>query len=155
MPNMMDLPLRDIHLPDPVSWWPLAFGWWLVFSGVVLLILAAVMVLKRLLKPTLKKEASKALDHIERTFLENDDASQCLSELSTFLRRAMLSRKDSSKVAGVTGEAWLDLLDAPLGEHAFSQGIGRILLTGPYVPQVDKEEVVDLIQLCRQWVKTL
>ena len=24
------LPLRDLHLPDPIGWWPLAPGWWFV-----------------------------------------------------------------------------------------------------------------------------
>jgi hypothetical protein len=25
--------LRDIHLPEPISWWPLAPGWWFVIIG--------------------------------------------------------------------------------------------------------------------------
>ena len=24
------LPLRDLHLPEPVGWWPLAPGWWVI-----------------------------------------------------------------------------------------------------------------------------
>ena len=26
------IPLRDLHLPDAISWWPLAPGWWLAIA---------------------------------------------------------------------------------------------------------------------------
>ena len=29
------LPLRDLHLPEPINWWPLAPGWWLVIALVL------------------------------------------------------------------------------------------------------------------------
>lgn len=32
--------LRDIHLPKPISWWPLAPGWWILMA--IILILLAV-----------------------------------------------------------------------------------------------------------------
>ena len=38
---METLPLRDIHLPDPIGWWPLAPGWWGVL-GLVLLIISGI-----------------------------------------------------------------------------------------------------------------
>ena len=32
------IPLRDLHLPEAIGWWPLAPGWWLLIAlGVVLL----------------------------------------------------------------------------------------------------------------------
>ena len=31
--------LRDIHLPEPVSWWPPALGWWLVAMTVMTLLI--------------------------------------------------------------------------------------------------------------------
>jgi len=35
-PNPLDQ-LRDIHLPEPISWWPLAPGWWiLIITGCLL-----------------------------------------------------------------------------------------------------------------------
>ena len=26
------LPLRDLHLPEAVGWWPLAPGWWVLIA---------------------------------------------------------------------------------------------------------------------------
>ena len=30
--------LRDVHLPEPVSWWPLAPGYWIVLALVVVVL---------------------------------------------------------------------------------------------------------------------
>jgi len=151
----MELPLREIHLPEAIPWWPPAFGWGLVFAAACLLVWGAIFVLKKSLRPHLKKEASKVLDEIEKRFQENEDGAECLSELSKFLRRAMLSKQGAVHIGGVTGEAWLQLLDQQLGEPQFSQGAGRLLLSGPYVGRADGKEVADLIQLCRLWVEKL
>ena len=32
------LPLRDLHLPDAIGWWPLAPGWWVVIALVAALL---------------------------------------------------------------------------------------------------------------------
>jgi hypothetical protein len=31
-PNIDLSQLKDIHLPDDISWWPLAIGWWLLIT---------------------------------------------------------------------------------------------------------------------------
>ncbi|HPY40873.1 MAG TPA: DUF4381 domain-containing protein, partial [Thiolinea sp.] len=36
--NPTELPLRDIHLPPEISWWPLAWGWWALLALVVLIL---------------------------------------------------------------------------------------------------------------------
>ncbi|MBL4711699.1 MAG: DUF4381 domain-containing protein [Gammaproteobacteria bacterium] len=42
--NEQALNLKDIHLPEPILWWPLAPGWWMViallFVAVGLLVIA-------------------------------------------------------------------------------------------------------------------
>lgn len=149
--KVVDLPLRDIHLPDSISWWPLAPGWLLILAAILACSIIAVIFIRKFRKPTLKKSAIKALDLIENTFQQNQDPKLCISELSRFLRRVVIS-KNSLKHAGVTGQAWLQLLDKPLKEPEFSQGIGKILLTGPYQPNVERESVLQLINLCRKWV---
>ena len=34
----MTLPLRDLHLPEPVGWWPPAPGWWILLLLVTTLL---------------------------------------------------------------------------------------------------------------------
>ena len=151
----MELPLREIHLPDPVSVWTLAIGWWIVFGLILTLIFISFTVVRKLLKPTLKKQAKKLLGEIEKSFLETGDATHCIAAISVFLRRIVLSQKHSEILAGLTGVAWLKLLDQQLKEPEFSQGIGQILLTGPYSLKADQSEVLGVIQLCKKWVNTL
>ena len=33
--DVSQLPLRDIHLPGSVGWWPPAIGWWLLAALVL------------------------------------------------------------------------------------------------------------------------
>lgn len=153
---MNELPLRDIHLPDPISWWPLAIGWWIVLGCVILFSILAACLAKRFLKSTLRKEAAKELDKIEMMFQKTEDTSQCVSALSALLRRAAISQKDNGKkAAGLTGRKWLERLDQPLDKPEFSQGIGQLLITAPYQPSIDKESAAQLIELCRKWVNIL
>jgi uncharacterized protein DUF4381 len=153
---MNELPLRDIHLPDPISWWPLAIGWWLAFGIALFLILFTWLILKKWFQPTLRKEATITLDLIEAHFHQTEDPVRCLTDLSVFLRRVILSQKKYPRgSAGLTGQAWLKLLDQQLDKPEFSQGIGQVLGLGPYQSRAEKESISQIIQLCRRWVKSL
>lgn len=154
-PNAIDLPLRDIHLPDPISWWPLAIGWWIVLALVIILGLITFFVVKRKLQPTLKKEAVAKLASIEEAFIQHKNPSICLTELSALMRSVIISQDHSKNVAGLTGKAWLEFLDKSLEQPEFSQGVGKLLLDGPYRPVNDSNEVSQLIQLCHKWVQRL
>lgn len=151
-----DLPLRDIHLPAAISWWPPALGWWLSALAISLLIILTIILIRKWLKPTLKKQASKTLTLIETTFQQNGDASHCLQELSIFLRRVTLSKQQlPAKTAGLTGQDWLKVLDQQLDTPEFSQGVGQILLSGPYQRHVETQDIAQLLQICRKWIQRL
>lgn len=150
-----DLPLREIHLPEPIHWWPLAFGWWILFFLLLVVIVLSYFGIRDLLRPNLKREASKVLNEIENNFEETRDSSKCISDISFFLRRVALSRNTSPHIAGITGEEWLKYLDQDLGQPEFSKGAGQILLTGPYCQNSDAEKITQLLLLCHKWVKTL
>lgn len=149
---METLPLRDIHLPDPISWWPPAIGWWIVSVAAVLLIATAVWLIRRWRQVTVAKLALRELDALQKD--STLGMTEKLRRLSILLRRAGLSAYPREDVAGLTGEDWLEWLDRPLGTPRFSRGVGRALLDAPYRP-VGDADMDRLIALCRDWLKAL
>lgn len=103
--------LRDIHLPDPVSIWPLAPGWWLL-GGLLLLAgtAAALVWVRRQREPVWSKVAAEELAGIEATFVVQRDVVVLATSLSSLLRRTVLARFPEEKVAALRGDAWFELL---------------------------------------------
>ncbi len=147
---MEPLPLKDIHLPAAIGWWPPAPGWWLLPLVIVLLWLAARYLYRRLTRKTAIHTAQTLL----KTLSKQTDTLQTLTALSALLRRTAISIDGRSQVAGLRGHAWLEYLDRSLPESAFSQGIGRCLADAHYRPGVtDDIDLPALIALCERWLK--
>ena len=128
-----EIPLRDLHLPDAIGWWPLAPGWWLlIVLAVAALAWLAWRLAARRRRAAARRQALGQLESIGRCWAESGDAVGTARELSTLLRRAMLAYSPRSDVAGLTGDAWLHWLDRDLPDRAFTQGPGRCLLDLPY-----------------------
>ena len=149
-----ELPLRDIHLPNPISWWPLTSECWLLIAIIILLVS---FLSWWMMRPSLKKEALEALAAIEHAFQESENGAQCVADLSILLRRVVMSerRQLHKKNVCLTGEAWLNLLDKKLKTPEFSQGVGKILISGPYQPYVHPDDVKELLALSKTWVRKL
>lgn len=149
---MEPLPLRDIHLPEPVGWWPPAPGWWLLAILMPALTAGLIWLVRRRRRMTPIKLALRELD-----FLQGDadlGADAKLRRLSILLRRTALTLYPRHSVAGLTGEDWLRWLDETLGEPRFSQGPGRILAEAPYRP-VPAAHLDEVLALCRDWLRVL
>ena len=71
------LPLRDIHLPDAVAWWPPAFGWWIVAALVVLLGIALSV---RTWQQRRHRAARRALKDIVRALHSGAAPAECVSD---------------------------------------------------------------------------
>lgn len=150
MPPVQDLPLRDIHLPEAISWFPPALGWWLLIIFVPIISYFLIALLQKIFKKTALKEAQKLLQQ-----LQNNDALSPLekvSELSMLLRRVSISRDEKS--GGLTGRAWLDYLDSALNDAPFKNGIGRCLVDAPYQKELPADvDVSALFELVKRWLK--
>ncbi|MEZ4601049.1 MAG: DUF4381 domain-containing protein [Syntrophotaleaceae bacterium] len=151
-PSVIDpqtLPLRDIHLPDPVSWWPPAPGWWLLTILALALTAGSGWLYVRYRRGRYRRLALAELDRLDT--LPDAELAAGLSQL---LRRAALCHFNRADCAGLNGEKWLEFLDRPFADRPFTEGIGRCLLEAPYRPDVqfDRKELADL---CRRWLTSL
>lgn len=150
-----NLPLRDIHLPPAISWWPPAPGWWLLLFAFVLLIVALYALCKHRQRRHFRRLALCQLEELERQYAAQADTQQLLRGLSRLLRQTTLLHFPQSGCAGLVGDAWLAFLDQRLDEKPFSQGVGRLLAEGPYLPQNTAIDAAALLSLCRRWLQQL
>ena len=147
------IPLRDLHLPEAIGWWPLAPGWWVViglaFIGLGFLVR---LWLRKRSRGAARRYALRQLDAIVRQFDEQKDPVAFGSNLSELLRRTMLAYAPRLDIAGLTGEEWLRWLDRDLAQPVFSNGPGRQILDLPYrrpgseLPDSDIDRLVSAVR---------
>jgi hypothetical protein len=146
------LQLRDIHLPDSVSWWPPAPGYWLILIIIALLLLGVWLFLRWRRQQKLKRVIQDEFRRIERDFQQSNDALQLTRELSVLLRRVSLACFPNTGCESMVGEHWLSFLDQQLQDsYEFVGGVGQILVTAPYSKQVDVN-AQGLLALCQRWI---
>jgi hypothetical protein len=156
-PNQPDplAALRDIHLPEAVSFWPLAPGWWIAL-GIMVGLAVAIHALIVLRRRSLKRAALAELAEIEARYEGDGDVSSLALRLSTLLRRVALTRFRRREVASLAGVDWSSFLlrtGRKLGLSAEqAQGLGRAIYAGRYGLN-DEEAPSRWIGASRRWIR--
>lgn len=158
--DFSQLPLRDIHLPGPIPWWPPAPGWWLLAAlAIAGLFLIGLYYYRR----REQRAARRALNRVRAALAQGAEPVGCLQQVSTVLRRFVMttaskhSRPETPAAAipGLIGEPWLAYLDSLWQRDAFRNGPGRLLLAAPYgrPNTVTRDDALALTQLCAEWLR--
>ncbi|NNE60276.1 MAG: DUF4381 domain-containing protein [Woeseia sp.] len=146
--NPEDIPLRDLHLPEAIGWWPLAPGWWFLLSLVAVgLLFAAWRALAAWQRGRPRRAALAELERLATEHVREDDLTSLAKGLSALLRRTMLAYAPRTDVARLTGDAWLNWLDRGLPRPVFSAGPGQSLGWLPYRKPRSTAESVDATAL--------
>ncbi|MCB1843195.1 MAG: DUF4381 domain-containing protein [Halioglobus sp.] len=146
--NPEDIPLRDLHLPEPIGWWPLAPGWWLLIAlaaaGLCWLLWRAWCQWRR---AAARRVALAELGRLAAAYQQDGNAVALARHLSALTRRTMLAYAPRTDIAGLTGEAWLSWLDRGLPTPLFASGAGRELESLPYRGELADTGQVDAAAL--------
>ncbi len=142
--------LRDIHLPAPISWWPLAYGWWVVI-GLGLAAAIGLVAYREIRRRTIRHRALQELARLGAT--EQADTASLARDVATLLKR-LVKIKDPV-VAADHGDAWVRRLQS--GPAPLPDRIARYLAQAPYAPlqaaNTDAPVREDLIVATRAWIK--
>lgn len=139
--------LRDIHLPDGVSAWPLAYGWW-----VVLLLLIGAVVLYRLFRLWLHKSKKLYALRLLKSINEPNviTASAAISEI---LRRICVYKYPQAAV--LQGQDWITFLNAH-SKFPINGKEADLLVNAPYMPLetslFDQSNLQKLKDFCARWI---
>ncbi len=148
--------LHDIEGLDPISFWPLALGWWILIAVLILLSLAIVWFTysKLAFRRSWKNDTLKKLAVLEKN-LSDSPARETVISLSEYLRRIALRRYSRKECAGLIGNTWLTWLSKQDVKGFDWEGKGKLLIDVPYSPlnhKLQGEQIKELIQAVRNWV---
>lgn len=148
------LPLRDIHLPAEIAWWPPAWGWWLLAAALVATLLIAAFFLRRRWQRKPQRECLRIIDRAQR-LAERGQTGPALGAVSVGLKRLAMTLYPEEPIAGLAGKPWLEWLDAHGANSGFASGPAAALALLPYRKRhPTHEESMAIIQAARVWARS-
>ena len=144
--------LRDVHLPPPISLWPPAPGWWVIFGLVMMGVIVFLWILRNRHRMPARRLAMKELRAIKQYYDTHQDDQWLVQRLSVMIRRYAIATFPRNEVAGLVGVSWLQFLDRSGRTNQFTDGVGCLLGSGPYQQQA-AVSVAELVPLVEHWIQ--
>ena len=148
--------LRDIHLPEAVSLWPLAPGWWAMLL-LFLVLAASLYLVSGWRRRSIKRAALREIEAVQHDFGSTGDLSELAVSLSCVLRRVSLARFARAEVAGLYGDDWLGFLAESGTGTGFPADVGVSIALAVYAgPNSILEPDGDAwIVAARDWIRRI
>jgi hypothetical protein len=156
--------LADIHLPEPISYWPPAPGWWLLVLLVI--ILMSWLAVKAWHAHRLRQICAHALHELDTAYhhylqAESPDRDQqnaarllFLNEFNAVLRRVSLWHFPNSGVASLGGAAWVDFIREKGESSLLTDEIADALAQGRFMTRCDVN-TEQLYRFGESWIGSL
>lgn len=153
--------LADIHLPEPVSFWPPAPGWWVL--AILLLFLVLWMSRKSFLANRRRKIKAQALNELEKcysTYSHDSDSDsnrlklRYVNEANSVLKRVALVHFPGAAVAGLGGPEWVGFIKDNGQSDLLTSEIADALSHGRFQTKLEIN-VDEMNNFATQWIASL
>jgi len=142
MQNAPAIQFNEILLPDPVSWWPIAWPWWLISATALLTLTFLVHFYLR------NKWRKHAINKVNQMVMSDDVAfAQACNRL---LKQVAISKlgKTCSNYHGIQ---WLEYLDAQVKHPIF---LPKLEQFSKWVDQPNANvDRLALAEACKKWIR--
>lgn len=156
--------LADIHLPEPIGFWPPAPGWWVLL---VLLIVVAFVFYRRYLATWKQKRICNfALRELDKCVAEFRRASAVpdgdkdsaklnfVNEVNAVLRRVALKHYPQDLPASLGGDHWIAFLRHHGDASLLDDTLAHTLSQGRFARHWDVDDAA-LYRMAHQWITSL
>lgn len=145
--------LRDVDMPQEISWWPLALGWWILIAlATIVAISALIYLLKKRKRNRYRKAALAELQAIYSNWQNDQQSAIYLQSANAILKRCLLHLSNDAASATRTGEAWIAVLNSYTKQRLSPQAETAI---GIACYQADPQVDIGHIQLqVSRWIKS-
>ncbi|WP_269619564.1 DUF4381 domain-containing protein [Zhongshania sp. BJYM1] len=143
--------LADIHLPPPVANFPWAPGWWVLLGIAVIALLCGVFWYRQ----HRSKSAFRRAALVELSDIATIESDQLFAQqLNQLLRRVALHSYPKEKIAGLSGDKWMDFLYQNCGEKPiFADASLEALLQAAYQSPTHTLARDGLIAESKTWIR--
>lgn len=132
--------LRDIVEPDPVSWWPLAPGWWFVISALLVVVVALAVKAAR----TWQRNAYR------RAALKELESASTAAAIDAILKRTALCGYPRATVAALSGQHWHNFLEQTADTKLPAAAAAAL----NHIFQNQSGDISALMDFARDWIRT-
>ena len=135
--------LHDIVIPDEVSWWPPAPGWFIVTA----------LVVAALGYHAWRRYRTWKADAYRRAALRELATARTAAEVGEVLRRTALAIAPRETIAGLHGASWTDWLASRCAEP-LPETLTAELSRSIYQPASSSNEVPALRDFASHWIRS-
>ena len=150
------LPLEDIIVPNSVSIWPLAFGWWLLLAIIITFFIGIFFVYKNYQKKwNYRKEALRLLKEYSSSLHYTQDAladKEIVAKYLECLKRTAMSAYPTYDIQALYGRGWIDFLNQQTPSPLFKGELADFIYESQYkkTTNINHQELYFAVE---NWIK--